>query len=222
MGFYLNPKLMDFYIVIVVILMAVAIVDLIVGVSNDAVNFLNSAIGSKVAPFSVILMVASLGIVLGSLFSSGMMEIARNGIFNPGFFTFDKIIIVFLAVMLTDILLLDFFNSLGLPTSTTVSLVFELLGAALVTGLMISFDRGQVLETWKDIINYSSAITIISILRPTQMAPPTNERETTFGLNRSSPSSCLPNETSVSVTFLLLALNHNVNTITSPPKSNSQ
>jgi phosphate/sulfate permease len=162
LGFYLNPKLMDFYIVIVVILMAVAIVDLIVGVSNDAVNFLNSAIGSKVAPFSVILMVASLGIVLGSLFSSGMMEIARNGIFNPGFFTFDKVIIVFLAVMLTDILLLDFFNSLGLPTSTTVSLVFELLGAALVTGLMISFDRGQGFETWSEIINYSSAITIIS------------------------------------------------------------
>lgn len=153
---------MDFYIVIVVILMAVAIVDLIVGVSNDAVNFLNSAIGSKVAPFRVILTVASLGILLGSLFSSGMMEIARNGIFNPGFFTFDKVIIVFLAVMLTDIILLDFFNSLGLPTSTTVSLVFELLGAALITGLMISFDRGQGLETWKDIINYSSAITIIS------------------------------------------------------------
>jgi phosphate/sulfate permease len=153
---------MDFYVVIVVILMTVALVDLIVGVSNDAVNFLNSAIGSKVAPFWVILTVASLGILLGSLFSSGMMEIARNGIFNPGFFTFDKVIIVFLAVMLTDIILLDFFNSLGLPTSTTVSLVFELLGAALITGLMISFDRGQGLETWKDIINYSSAITIIS------------------------------------------------------------
>jgi len=153
---------MDFYLVVVIILMAVALVDLIVGVSNDAVNFLNSAIGSKVAPFPVILTVASLGIVLGSLFSSGMMEIARNGIFNPGFFTFDRIIIVFLAVMITDILLLDFFNSLGLPTSTTVSLVFELLGAALITGLMVSFDRGQGLETWKEIINYSSAITIIS------------------------------------------------------------
>jgi len=153
---------MDFYLVFVLILMAVAMVDLIVGVSNDAVNFLNSAIGSKVAPFNVILAVASIGILLGSLFSSGMMEIARNGIFNPGFFTFDTVIIVFLAVMITDILLLDFFNSLGLPTSTTVSLVFELLGAALITGLMISFDRGQGLETWTDIINYSSAITIIS------------------------------------------------------------
>jgi phosphate/sulfate permease len=152
---------MDFYLVFVVILMAIAIVDLIVGVSNDAVNFLNSAIGSKVASFRVILVIASLGILAGSLFSSGMMEIARNGIFNPNFFSFDKIIIVFLAVMLTDIILLDFFNSLGLPTSTTVSLVFELLGAALVTGLLISFDRGEGFETWQNIINYSSAVTII-------------------------------------------------------------
>jgi phosphate/sulfate permease len=128
--------------------MAIAMVDLIVGVSNDAVNFLNSAIGSKVAPFRTILFVASLGILAGSLFSSGMMEIARNGIFNPNFFTFDMVIIVFMAVMLTDIILLDFFNSLGLPTSTTVSLVFELLGAALVTGLLISFDRGEGLDNW--------------------------------------------------------------------------
>ncbi|HNV29674.1 MAG TPA: inorganic phosphate transporter [Cyclobacteriaceae bacterium] len=152
---------MDFYLIFVIILMAIAVVDLIVGVSNDAVNFLNSAIGSKVAPFRTILFVASLGILAGSLFSSGMMEIARNGIFNPNFFTFDKIIIVFLAVMLTDIILLDFFNSLGLPTSTTVSLVFELLGAALVTGLLISFDRAEGFETWQNIINYSSAVTII-------------------------------------------------------------
>jgi phosphate/sulfate permease len=152
---------MDFYLIFIVILMVAAGVDLIVGVSNDAVNFLNSAIGSKVASFRIILFIASLGILAGSLFSSGMMEIARNGIFNPAFFSFDKVIIVFMAVMLTDIILLDFFNSLGLPTSTTVSLVFELLGAALVTGLLISFDRGDGFETWSQIINYSSAITII-------------------------------------------------------------
>jgi phosphate/sulfate permease len=152
---------MDFYLIFIVILMVAAGVDLIVGVSNDAVNFLNSAIGSKVASFRIILLIASLGILAGSLFSSGMMEIARNGIFNPSFFTFDKVIIVFMAVMLTDIILLDFFNSLGLPTSTTVSLVFELLGAALVTGLLISFDRGNGFETWSQIINYSSAVTII-------------------------------------------------------------
>lgn len=153
---------MNFYLVLIVILMAIAVVDLIVGVSNDAVNFLNSAIGSRVASFRVILTVASIGILCGSLFSSGMMEIARNGIFNPDYFPFDKIMIVFMAVMLTDIILLDFFNSLGLPTSTTVSLVFELLGAALVTGLLLTFDKGFGFEKWSEIINYSSAITIIS------------------------------------------------------------
>ncbi|MBX2898425.1 MAG: inorganic phosphate transporter [Cyclobacteriaceae bacterium] len=152
---------MNFYLALIVILMAIAVVDLIVGVSNDAVNFLNSAIGSRVASFKVILLVASLGIVCGSMFSSGMMEIARNGIFNPTYFSFDKIMIVFMAVMLTDIILLDFFNSLGLPTSTTVSLIFELLGAALVTGLLIAFDSGFGFEKWPEIINYSSAVTII-------------------------------------------------------------
>jgi len=152
---------MNFYLVLIVILMAIAVVDLIVGVSNDAVNFLNSAIGSRVASFRVILTVASIGILCGSLFSSGMMEIARNGIFNPSYFPFDKIMIVFMAVMLTDIILLDFFNSLGLPTSTTVSLIFELLGAALVTGLLLTFDNGFGFEKWREIINYSSAVTII-------------------------------------------------------------
>ncbi|MBL7857365.1 MAG: inorganic phosphate transporter [Cyclobacteriaceae bacterium] len=152
---------MNIYLVLVIILMAIAVVDLIVGVSNDAVNFLNSAIGSKVASFRTILIIASLGILMGSLFSSGMMEIARSGIFNPSFFTFDKVIIIFMAVMITDIILLDFYNSLGLPTSTTVSLIFELLGAALVTGLLYAFDQGMGFETWKQIINYSSAITII-------------------------------------------------------------
>ncbi len=152
---------METYLVIVGILLALACVDLIVGVSNDAVNFLNSAVGSRVASFRTILIVASIGVLVGSLFSSGMMEIARNGIFNPNFFTFDKVMIVFLAVMLTDVIMLDFYNSLGLPTSTTVSLIFELLGSALVVGLLIAFERGMGMETWSDIINYSSAITII-------------------------------------------------------------
>lgn len=152
---------MEWYLVLIVILFALATVDLIVGVSNDAVNFLNSAIGSKVATFKTILIIASLGVLTGSIFSSGMMEVARNGIFNPAFFTFDKIMIVFLAVMLTDIILLDFYNSLGLPTSTTVSLVFELLGGALVVGLLIAYDLGGGIEKWKEIINYSSAVTII-------------------------------------------------------------
>lgn len=155
---------MDFFTILLIILFAVAIIDLIVGVSNDAVNFLNSAIGSKVAPLRTILLVASAGVVLGSMFSSGMMEIARNGLFNPSFFTFEQVMFLFLAVMLTDIILLDFYNSLGLPTSTTVSLVFEILGAAFAIGVLHSFSTGL---SWGEIqldniLNFSSAFTIIT------------------------------------------------------------
>jgi len=113
-----------------------AIVDLVVGVSNDAVNFLNSAIGSKAVSFKTIMIVASIGVAVGALTSSGMMEVARKGIFNPGEFMFSEIMVIFTAVMLTDILLLDFFNTLGLPTSTTVSIVFELLGASVAVALL--------------------------------------------------------------------------------------
>ena len=113
----------NIYLYIVVLLTLLAIGDLIVGVSNDAVNFLNSAIGSKAISFRNIMILASLGIALGALFSSGMMEVARKGIFNPGSFYFEDIIFIFMAVMMTDILLLDFFNTLGMPTSTTVSIL---------------------------------------------------------------------------------------------------
>ena len=153
---------MEGYQILVFVLFSLAIVDLVVGVSNDAVNFLNSAIGSRVAPFRTILIIASLGVIMGSTFSSGMMEVARQGIFNPAYFTFDKIMIIFLSVMITDIILLDFYNTLGLPTSTTVSLVFELLGGALITGLLIAYENGDGVSKWREIINYSSAITIIS------------------------------------------------------------
>lgn len=118
------------YIVIIGILFLLAISDLIVGVSNDAVNFLNSAIGAKVASFRTIMFIAALGVLVGAVFSSGMMEVARKGIFNPSMFYFSEIMLIFLAVMITDVILLDGFNTLGLPTSTTVSIVFELLGAA--------------------------------------------------------------------------------------------
>ena len=118
------------YIVIVLVLLGLAALDLVVGVANDAVNFLNSSIGSKVAPLWLILTVASVGVLFGSLFSTGMMEIARSGVFYPEKFTFASIMMLFLAVMITDVILLDVFNTFGLPTSTTVSLVFELLGAA--------------------------------------------------------------------------------------------
>jgi phosphate/sulfate permease len=121
---------MDFYLIIIIALAALATADLVVGVSNDAVNFLNSAIGSKAISFKTVMIIASLGVAAGAIFSSGLMEVARKGIFNPELFYFDEIMVIFMAVMLTDILLLDFFNTLGLPTSTTVSIVFELLGAA--------------------------------------------------------------------------------------------
>ena len=120
----------EIFLIAVLILLLFAVFDLVVGVTNDAVNFLNSSIGSRVAPFFVIMIIASLGILAGVTFSSGMMEVARKGIFHPQFFTMPELITIFLAVMLTDILLLDLFNTYGLPTSTTVSIVFELLGAA--------------------------------------------------------------------------------------------
>ncbi len=118
------------YLILIIVLFALAITDLIVGVSNDAVNFLNAAVGSKVANFRTIMIIAALGILAGTVFSSGMMEVARKGIFHPQMFYFKEIMIIFLAVMISDVLMLDIFNTFGLPTSTTVSIVFDLLGAA--------------------------------------------------------------------------------------------
>jgi phosphate/sulfate permease len=139
-----------------------AVADLVVGVSNDAVNFLNSAIGSKAVSFRTIIIVASLGVALGAMSSSGMMEVARKGIFNPGEFMFDEIMIIFMAVMITDILLLDFFNTLGLPTSTTVSIVFELLGASVCIAILkIYADDSQSLLDLGQYINNEKAIEII-------------------------------------------------------------
>lgn len=126
----------NIYLLMIVALVGLSIVNLVVGVSNDAVNFLNSAIGSKAIPFKGILIIASLGIFIGASFSSGMMEVARSGIFNPSQFHFDEVMIIFMAVMITNILLLDFFNTIGLPTSTTISIVFGLLGAAVIMALI--------------------------------------------------------------------------------------
>lgn len=152
----------DYYIIAVVVLFALAITDLVVGVSNDAVNFLNSALGSKVAPRFVILIIASLGVFIGATFSSGMMEIARKGIFNPTYFYYSEIMVLFLAVMLTDIILLDVFNSLGMPTSTTVSIVFEILGAAVVISLFKLFQQEESLSQLGNYINVDKAVKIIS------------------------------------------------------------
>jgi len=151
----------NIYLYIVILLSLLAIGDLIVGVSNDAVNFLNSAIGSKAISFRKIMIFASLGIALGALFSSGMMEVARKGIFNPGAFNFEEIIFIFMAVMMTDILLLDFFNTLGMPTSTSVSIVFELLGAAVVMSLIKIFSNSGNLMELSTYINTDKATQII-------------------------------------------------------------
>jgi len=149
------------YFLILIALIGLAFADLIVGVSNDAVNFLNSAIGSKVLSFKTIMIVASIGIFIGCVFSSGMMEVARKGIFNPGEFMFSEIMIIFMAVMITDILLLDFFNSIGMPTSTTLSIVFELLGASVAMALIkIGVDNGSFSDL-AIYINTSKATQII-------------------------------------------------------------
>ena len=142
--------------------MVLAFADLVVGVSNDAVNFLNSAIGSKVASRKNIMIIASFGILIGALFAGGMMEVARKGIFNPQMFNFHEVMIIFLAVMFADIILLDIFNTFGLPTSTTVSIVFELLGAAMIAALIKLSINGENGDEILSYINSSSALTIIS------------------------------------------------------------
>jgi len=151
----------NIYLYIIILLGILAIGDLIVGVSNDAVNFLNSAIGSKAISYRNIMILASLGIAFGAVSSSGMMEVARKGIFNPSAFFFDEIIYIFMAVMMTDILLLDFFNTLGLPTSTTVSIVFELLGAAVVMAAVKIINGGGTLVELSNYINTEKASQII-------------------------------------------------------------
>jgi phosphate/sulfate permease len=153
---------MDLYLFSIFVLIGLAVSDLVVGVVNDAVNFLNSSIGSKVAPRHVIMIVASLGILAGVTFSSGMMEVARKGIFHPKFFIMPELINIFLAVMLTDIILLDLFNTFGLPTSTTVSIVFELLGAAVAVSLIKLYTAGDSLSKLADYINTGKALAIIS------------------------------------------------------------
>ncbi|MFY0631859.1 MAG: inorganic phosphate transporter [Flavobacteriaceae bacterium] len=151
----------DPYILMLVALAVLAIVDLVVGVSNDAVNFLNSAIGSKAISIRNIMIIASLGVFFGAITSSGMMEVARKGIFNPGMFMYKDIMFIFMAVMITDILLLDVFNTLGMPTSTTVSIVFELLGAAVAISLIKIGNESESVSAIWNYINYETASKII-------------------------------------------------------------
>jgi phosphate/sulfate permease len=152
----------NYYLVIVIFLFILAISDLVVGVSNDAVNFLNSAIGSKAAPYRIIMVVAAAGVLFGATFSSGMMEIARSGIIHPDQFFFQEIMVIFLAVMITDVILLDMFNTFGLPTSTTVSIVFELLGAAVAVSILKITQSAESLADLYTYINSAKALAIIS------------------------------------------------------------
>ncbi len=149
-----------FYLFLVIFLFVLAVVDLSVGVSNDAVNFLNSAIGSKAASFKAIIVIAAVGIFIGASFSNGMMDIARHGIYQPQYFYFSEVMCILAAVMLTDVVLLDIFNSLGMPTSTTVSMVFELVGGTVAIALMkISSSNGML--QLGDLLNTEKAFTVI-------------------------------------------------------------
>ena len=153
-----------FYFAIICILFIFAVIDLNVGVSNDAVNFLNSAVGAKAASLKTILIVAAIGIFIGASTSSGMMDIARHGMFQPEHFYFRQLMCIFLAVTVTDVVLLDIFNSLGMPTSTTVSMVFELLGASFAISL-IKINSGEALEgvtTLGDLLNTGKALEVIA------------------------------------------------------------
>ena len=152
----------NIYLLMLIAITILAVVDIVVGVSNDAINFLNSAIGSKAISMRTIMIVASLGIFIGAVYSSGLMEVARKGIFVPAMFNFEEIMYIFMAVMITDILLLDFFNTLGLPTSTTVSIVFNLLGAAVIMSVIkIGASDTQTFSDLGDYINTEKAFEII-------------------------------------------------------------
>lgn len=149
------------FLMLVAFLFVLAIFDLTVGVSNDAVNFLNSAIGAKVATFRTIIIVAAIGIFIGAAMSNGMMEIARNGILKPSLFSFKEVLVIFIAVMVSDIILLDIFNSLGMPTSTTVSMVFELLGGTFALAIIKIVQSPEENLTLSSLMNTEKALSVI-------------------------------------------------------------
>ncbi len=149
----------EIYFLIVAFLLLLAVFDLFVGVSNDAVNFLNSAIGAKVAKYRTVLIIASVGILIGAVMSAGMMDVARHGIMRPENYTFQEVMTIFLAVMVTDVIILDVFNTLGMPTSTTVSLVFELLGGTFILA-MLKMHADPSLTIY-DLLNSDKALSVI-------------------------------------------------------------
>jgi phosphate/sulfate permease len=155
---------MTIFYIFLIILFALAVSDLVVGVSNDAVNFVNSAVGSKAAKRRTIMLIATVGVIIGTLFSGGMMDIAKKGIFDPGQFVLFEIMVIFLAVMFTDVLLLDLYNTFGMPTSTTVSLIFEMLGAAVAVSLIKIYETSHNFADLMHYINTSKALAMISAI----------------------------------------------------------
>ncbi|MEE8245545.1 MAG: inorganic phosphate transporter, partial [Pseudomonadales bacterium] len=151
----------DIFLIFVFVLLAIAVFDLVVGVSNDAVNFLSSSVGSRAASFRTIMIVCSIGIMVGAASSGGLMEIAKRGIFNPSFFTFQDVMFIYIVVMLTDVFLLDFFNAMRMPTSTTISIVFELMGAALAISFLRVLDMNQPVAIWMDYLNTAKAMEMV-------------------------------------------------------------
>ena len=147
------------YLCIVIFLLCLAVFDLFVGVSNDAVNFLNSAIGAKVAKFRTVLIIASVGVAIGAVMSTGMMDVARHGIMKPDHYSYEEVMTIFLAVMVTDVIVLDMFNTLGMPTSTTVSLVFELLGGTFILATLKLVSDPSL--TYNDLLNSDKALSVI-------------------------------------------------------------
>lgn len=150
-----------FYLILIIFLTLLAVFDLVVGVSNDAVNFINSAVGSKAASVRIILIIAGLGILVGALLSNGMIDVARHGVFQPANFVFADIMCIFVASMITDVFLIDFFNTLGLPTSTTVSFVFELLGATFAIAILLIVNDPTGTLSFVNLINTEKALTIV-------------------------------------------------------------
>ena len=150
-----------YYLFLVIILLILAVYDLTIGVANDAVNFLNSAYGSRVVKLKTLLIIASVALVIGAVFGGGMMDVARKGIFNPQMFTFHQVMIIFIVMMFSDVILLDYFNTYGLPTSTTVSMVFNLLGASFGVAIGYFMQNGIKFHEIGNYINVSSTLTII-------------------------------------------------------------
>ena len=182
------------YMLVVLFLFVLAVIDLWVGVSNDAVNFIGSAVGARAAKLKHILMVAAAGVFIGAAFSNGMMEVARSGIFNPSEFYFSEVMCIFLAVMVSDVFLLDLFNSLGLPTSTTVSMVFELLGAAFIIAIIKMASENCRMELYRKNRAVNKQDSLLELQQALELPAPPKRISgiRSMGIPRVCPSAGIP------------------------------